>query len=104
MGEKELQAFRLRNALHRQFGGQYDIDAVRKFVEWVVEESLTPKQRKYYCLHYGEGISMAAIGRMHGVRTSTVSRTLARATTRIKKALHIVEPLLPNKGKPRRKT
>ena len=30
MGEQELQAFRLRNALHRQFGDQYDVDTIRK--------------------------------------------------------------------------
>jgi DNA-directed RNA polymerase specialized sigma24 family protein len=102
MGEQELQDFRLRNALHRQFGDQYDVDIIRKIVEWAIEEMLTPTQRKYYCLRYGEGISMAAIGRMHAVHTSTVSRTLARATNRIRKVLRIVAPLLPNKGKPRR--
>ena len=26
MGEQELQDFNLRNALHRQFGDQYDVD------------------------------------------------------------------------------
>lgn len=102
MGDQELQAFRLRNALHRQFGDQYDVDTIRKIVEWSIEEILTPTQRKYYCLYWVEGVSMPAIGCICGVNKSTVKRTLDRATNRIRKVLHIVAPLLPNKAKPRR--
>ena len=104
MGEQELQDFNLRNALHRQFGDQYDVDIIRKIVEWAIEEILTPTQRKYYCLYWVEGVSMPAIGYICGVNKSTVKRTLDRATNRIRKVLRIVAPLLPNKGKPRRKT
>lgn len=104
MGEQELQAFRLRNALLRQFGDQYDVDTIRKVAEWSIEEILTPTQRKYYCLYWVEGVSMPTIGYICGVNKSTVKRTLDRATNRIRKVLHIVAPLLPNKGKPRRKT
>ena len=104
MGEQELQDFILRNALHRQFGDQYDVDIIRKIVQWAIEEILTPTQRKYYRLYWVEGVSMPAIGYICGVNKSTVKRTLDRATNRIQTVLRIVAPLLPNKGKPRRKT
>lgn len=104
MGEQELQDLGLRNALHRQFGSQYDVDIIRKIVEWAIEEILTPTQRKYYRLYWVEGVSMPAIGSVCKVNKSTVKRTLDRATNRIRKVLRIVAPLLPNKGKPRRKT
>lgn len=104
MGEQELQDFCLRNALHRQFGDQYDVDIIRNTVQWAIEEILTPTQRKYYTLYWVEGVSMPAIGYICGVNKSTVKRTLDRATNRICKVLRIVAPLLPNKGKPRRKT
>ena len=104
MGEQELQDFRLRNALHRQFGDQYDVDIIRNTVQWAIEEILTPTQRKYYLLYWVEGVSMPAIGYICKVNKSTVKRTLDRATNRIKTVLRIAAPLLPNKGKPRRKT
>lgn len=104
MGEQELQDFRLRNALHRQFGDQYDVDIIRKIVEWAIEEMLTPTQRKYYCLYWVEGVSMPAIGYSCGVNKSTVKRTLDRAANRIQTVLRIIAPLLPNKGKPRKQS
>ena len=43
-----------------------------------LREDVTPRQREYLLLYYGEGLNMREIGERYGVNRSTVSRTIQR--------------------------
>ena len=50
-------------------------------------EELTPRQAQVLRLYFDEHMTMEAVGETLGVSKSTVSRTLSRATARLKKCL-----------------
>lgn len=52
-----------------------------------VETELTPRQRQLVGMYYVDQLLMTDIASRLGVNVSTVSRTLARARTRLKRAL-----------------
>lgn len=69
-GEDSCRAWMLRRALKRALADQ-----------------ITEKQRRYFLLHIGEGLSMTEIAERYGVAPSTVSRTIARAKARLENCL-----------------
>ena len=52
-----------------------------------VEEELTPRQRLYLEQYFEGGLTVKEIAQAAGVNPSTVSRTLRRAKTRLRRAL-----------------
>lgn len=52
----------------------------------LLAESLTEAQRLYATLYYVHKLSMHSIAESFGVNVSTVSRTIARASDRLKRA------------------
>lgn len=51
------------------------------------ERELTPRQRLYLELYFEGGLTVKEIAQAAGVNPSTVSRTLRRAKTRLRRAL-----------------
>lgn len=52
-----------------------------------LQEDITEKQRQYLLLYYGEGLNMVQIGEKMGVDKSTVSRTIQRGESRLRRCL-----------------
>lgn len=52
-----------------------------------LRQDITPKQRQYMMLYYGEGLSLREIGMRLGVDKSTVSRTMKRGRERLYRCL-----------------
>lgn len=52
-----------------------------------LHEDITEKQRQYLLLYYGEGLNMVQIGEKMGVDKSTVSRTIQRGESRLRRCL-----------------
>ena len=48
---------------------------------------VTPRQRQLLLLYYGQGLNMRQIGERLGVNKSTVSRTIKRGETRLRRCL-----------------
>ena len=48
---------------------------------------ITPKQREYLTLYYGEGLNLREISERTGVNKSTVSRTMKRGRDRLYRCL-----------------
>ncbi len=59
-----------------------------KLALWrALHEDITEKQRQYLLLYYGEGLNMNQIGERMGVDKSTVSRTIKRGESRLRRCL-----------------
>ena len=52
-----------------------------------LREEITPKQRRALLLYYAEGKNMREIGEQLGLDKSTVSRTIQRGETRLRRCL-----------------
>ena len=52
-----------------------------------VKEEITPRQRRLLLMYYAEQKNMTEIAAELGVNISTVSRTISRAVTRLRKCL-----------------
>ena len=52
-----------------------------------LRQDITPRQREYMILYYGNRMTMEAIARQYGVSKSTVSRTLKRGRQRLYRCL-----------------
>ena len=63
------------------------ISRLKRNLTHALREDITPKQREYMVLYYGQGMSMEEIGRKFGVNKSTVSRTLKRGRQRLYRCL-----------------
>ena len=61
----------------------------------LLDVSLTAAQREYILLYYREGLKMSEIARRCGVAPSTVSRTIARAAKRLRRAAVIANAIKP---------
>ena len=52
-----------------------------------LREDVTPRQREFLLLYYGERLNMRQIGERLGVDKSTVSRTIKRGEARLRRCL-----------------
>ena len=52
-----------------------------------LRHDVTPKQREYLTLYYGEGLNLREISERTGVNKSTVSRTMKRGRERLYRCL-----------------
>lgn len=52
-----------------------------------LKEDVTPRQRQFLLLYYGERLNMVQIGQRLGVDKSTVSRTIKRGEARLRRCL-----------------
>lgn len=59
-----------------------------------VRLELSEKQRKYFTKYYFEGLTMKEIADDFGVGKATVSRTIARARSKLERVLKYVDPKL----------
>lgn len=75
---------------------KYERELVRKAIRYVVNQELTPKQRQYVVMYYGERLSMPQIAERCGVSKSTVSRTVLRARKNIAERLKLYIKLRKN--------
>ena len=60
---------------------------LRRNLAAAVREELTDRQAQLIRMYYGEGMKMPAIARELGLNVSTVSRTLTRARSRLRRCL-----------------
>lgn len=63
------------------------INRLKRNLTHALRQDITPKQREYMLLYYGQGMSMEAIAEQSGVNKSTVSRTLKRGRQRLYRCL-----------------
>lgn len=63
------------------------INRLKRNLTHALRQDVTPRQREYMLLYYGQGLSMDEIGRQLGVNKSTVSRTLKRGRQRLYRCL-----------------
>lgn len=63
------------------------IGRLKRNLTHALRQDITPKQREYMYLYYGQGMSMDEIGKQFGVNKSTVSRTLKRGRQRLYRCL-----------------
>ena len=52
-----------------------------------MRHDITPKQREYLTMYYGEGLNLREISERTGVNKSTVSRTMKRGRERLYRCL-----------------
>lgn len=52
-----------------------------------LKQDITPKQRQYLMLYYGQGMNLREISEKLGVNKSTVSRTMKRGRQRLYRCL-----------------
>ena len=74
-------------ALQEFIGLVYAEGSLGRRVKLAVAEELTERQRELVYLHYIEEKSMTEIAETLGISPSTVSRTLKRGRTRLRKYL-----------------
>ena len=63
-----------------------------------LQQDVTPKQREYMLLYYGEGMNMSQISEKLGVNKSTVSRTMKRGRERLYRCLRYGAAALLDEG------
>ena len=63
------------------------VNRLKRNLAHALRQDITPKQREYMILYYGQGMSMEAIADQTGVNKSTVSRTLKRGRQRLYRCL-----------------
>lgn len=63
------------------------VNRLKRNLTHALRQDITPKQREYMLLYYGQGMSMEAIAHQSGVNKSTVSRTLKRGRQRLYRCL-----------------
>ena len=63
------------------------IGRLKRNLTYALRQDITPRQREYMILYYGQGMSMEAIGKQLGVNKSTVCRTLQRGRKRLYRCL-----------------
>ena len=63
------------------------IGRLKRNLTHALRQDITPRQREYMIMYYGQGMSMEEIGRQLGVNKSTVCRTLQRGRKRLYRCL-----------------
>lgn len=85
---KGLEKNRLEYEALQEFVGLVDVGGnLGSRVKVAMTEELTHRQRELISLYYLEEISMTEIAHRLGISPSTISRTLKRGKTRLKKYL-----------------
>lgn len=64
-----------------------ELNRLKRNLTHALRQDVTPKQREYMLLYYGQGLSMTEIAQQSGVNISTVSRTLKRGRQRLYRCL-----------------
>lgn len=62
-------------------------DRLKRNLVRALREDVTPRQRQFLLLYYGQGMNMRQIGEQLGVDKSTVSRTIKRGEARLRRCL-----------------
>ena len=60
---------------------------LKRNLAYALKQDITPKQREYLLLYYGEGLNLREISERTGVHKSTVSRTMKRGRDRLYRCL-----------------
>lgn len=68
-------------------GSEDEAASFRAMLRTALQEELSPVQKKYLELYYMQRNTMCDVAEQCGVNTSTVSRTLKRARTQLKRVL-----------------
>ena len=63
------------------------MNRLKRNLTHALRNDITPRQREYMMLYYGQCMSMEAIAEKMGVNKSTVSRTLKRGRQRLRRCL-----------------
>ena len=63
------------------------IGRLKRNLSRALRQDITPLQREYMMLYYGENMTIPDIARRYGVNKSTVSRTLKRGRERLYRCL-----------------
>lgn len=63
------------------------INRLKRNLTHALRQDVTPRQREYMLLYYGQNMKMEDIARQYGVNKSTVSRTLKRGRARLYRCL-----------------
>ena len=63
------------------------IGRLKRNLSRALKQDVTPKQREYLMLYYGEGLNLREISQRVGVNKSTVSRTMKRGRQRLYRCL-----------------
>ena len=63
------------------------MNRLKRNLTHALRNDVTPRQREYMMLYYGQGMSMEVIAEQLGVNKSTVSRTLKRGRQRLHRCL-----------------
>ena len=63
------------------------ISRLKKNLVRALQQDVTPKQREYLMLYYGQGLNLREISQRVGVNKSTVSRTMKRGRQRLYRCL-----------------
>ncbi len=63
------------------------ISRLKRNLAHALRQDITPKQREYLMLYYGEGLNLREISQRLGVNKSTVSRTMKRGRQRLYRCL-----------------
>lgn len=92
----------MRNTSYDNSGGLADLAVYTRFMaednsaqmtklkrnlSKALRQDVTPKQRQYLMLYYGQGMNLRQIGEQLGVNKSTVSRTMKRGRERLYRCL-----------------
>ena len=73
----------------RQMAGDNsrELSRLKRNLVRALREDVTPRQREFLLLYYGERLNMRQIGEKLGVDKSTVSRTIKRGEKRLQRCL-----------------
>lgn len=63
------------------------ITRLKRNLAKALKQDVTPKQRQYLLLYYGQGMNLREISEQLGVHKSTVSRTMKRGRQRLYRCL-----------------
>ena len=63
------------------------INRLKRNLARALRQDVTPRQREYLMLYYGEGLNLREISQRLGVNKSTVSRSLTRSVERLYRSL-----------------
>lgn len=64
-----------------------ELNRLKRNLLCALREDVTPRQRQVLLMYYAEGLNMREIGERLGVDKSTVSRTIKRGETRLRRCL-----------------
>lgn len=77
-------------------GNREDLERAKRYIQIVLNEVITPVQRKYIICYYVDQKNMEEIAREFGVSRSTVSRTIKRGRKKAYNCLRFASPLFIN--------